>query len=198
MADRRRDPQDDLVTALVPPARPTIACPTTSAVDDRGLLFAGYDTTRNQLGLAMWMFAEYRSSGSCSRRSGLAPRAVEEVMRFAAPSVSRRGWWRKTSNSTAISSRWTMLALSTSSANHDPATYEEPWVFDITAERETHFTFGGGRTTAWARVWLEPRCRRHCRSSSPRCRSSRSTANRRGGRRWDLRPGDAPDPVHPS
>ena len=24
-----------------------------------GLLFAGYDTTRNQLGLAMWMFAQY-------------------------------------------------------------------------------------------------------------------------------------------
>jgi cytochrome P450 len=36
------------------------------------------------------------------------------------------------------------LALSTSAANHDPGTYEEPRALDITAEREPHLTFGGG------------------------------------------------------
>ena len=38
----------------------------------------------------------------------------------------------------------TLLTLSTSAANHDPAAYHEPWTFDITAEREPHSTFGGG------------------------------------------------------
>jgi cytochrome P450 len=37
-----------------------------------------------------------------------------------------------------------MLTLSTSAANHDPAAYDDPRVFDITATREPHFTFGGG------------------------------------------------------
>jgi cytochrome P450 len=28
--------------------------------------------------------------------------------------------------------------------NHDPAFYDDPRLFDITAEREPHMTFGGG------------------------------------------------------
>jgi cytochrome P450 len=34
--------------------------------------------------------------------------------------------------------------LATSSANVDPAAYDEPRTFDITVEREPHLTFGGG------------------------------------------------------
>ena len=38
----------------------------------------------------------------------------------------------------------TLLFLSTSAANHDPAAYDRPHVFDITAERAPQLTFGGG------------------------------------------------------
>ena len=37
-----------------------------------------------------------------------------------------------------------MVSLSTVAANNDPAAYEAPETFDITAEREPIFTFGGG------------------------------------------------------
>lgn len=147
MADRRRDPQDDLVTALVQARE----------ADDRlsddevrsmiaALLFAGYDTTRNQLGLAMWMFAEYPEQWKrLAADPTLALRAVEEVMRFRGTvGVAPRMVAEDFEFDGYQLSAGTMLALSTSAANHDPDTYDEPWSFDITAERETHFTFGGG------------------------------------------------------
>jgi cytochrome P450 len=147
MADRRRDPKADLVTALVQARE----------ADDRlsddevlsmiaALLFAGYDTTRNQLGLAMWLFAEYPEQWKLlAADPALTPQAVEEVMRFRGTvGVAPRMVAEEFEFDGYHLSAGTMLSLSTSAANHDPDTYDEPWSFDITAERETHFTFGGG------------------------------------------------------
>src|SRR4051812_45390822 len=84
VADRQTRPRDDLVTELVQ----------AEEAGDRltedelqsliiGLLFAGYDTTRNQLGLAMWVFAQHPDQwAQLAERPDLAPKAVEEVMRF--------------------------------------------------------------------------------------------------------------------
>jgi cytochrome P450 len=146
-ADRRLRPREDLVTALVQ----------AEEADDRlsdqevrsmiaALLFAGYDTTRNQLGLAMWLFAEHPKQWKLlAADPGLAARAVEEVMRFcgavaAAPRMVAEDFELDGYRLSA----GTMLALSTAAANHDPGAYDAPRAFDITAEREAHFTFGGG------------------------------------------------------
>src|SRR5947207_11552270 len=84
MADRRRATKNDLVTALV----------NAREADDRlsddeirtmiaALLFAGYDTTRNQLGLAMWLFAEFPDQWKAlAADPSLTANAVEEVMRY--------------------------------------------------------------------------------------------------------------------
>jgi cytochrome P450 len=147
MADRRRAPQEDLVTALVQARE----------ADDRlsddevltmiaALLFAGYDTTRNQLGLAMWLFAEHPDQWKLlGADPSLTANAVEEVMRFrgtvgVAPRLVAEDFEFDGYALTA----GTMLALSTAAANHDPDAYEEPLRFDITATRDQHFTFGGG------------------------------------------------------
>jgi cytochrome P450 len=146
-ADRRANPQDDLVTALVQATED----------DDRlsdeevfsliaALLFAGFDTTRNQLGLALWLFAEFPDQWARLRADpSLAPQAVEEVMRFrGAVSAAPRMVVDEIELDGYRVPPGTMLSLSTSSANHDPATYVEPRTFDITVSREPHFTFGGG------------------------------------------------------
>jgi cytochrome P450 len=145
--DRRRDPREDMVTALV------------QAEDegDRlsdwelramigGLLFAGFDTTRNQLGLAMALFAEHPDHWSLlAEHSELAPRAVEEVMRFrGATSVAPRIAAEDLDVDGYHVPAGTFLALGTSTANFDPAAYDDPATFDITAEREPQLTFGGG------------------------------------------------------
>jgi cytochrome P450 len=147
MADRRLRPRQDLVTALVQ----------AEEADDRlsdeevmsmiaSLLFAGYDTTRNQLGLAMWLFAEHPDQWNLlAADPALAPRAVEEVMRFGGTvSVAPRMVAEAFDFDGYHLAAGTMLALSTAAANHDPVVYDAARTFDITVEREGHFTFGGG------------------------------------------------------
>jgi cytochrome P450 len=147
VADRRTHPRDDLVTALVQ------AEDEGDRLSDQelqsmigGLLFAGYDTTRNQLGLAMWLFAEHPDQWvTLIERPDLAPTAVEEVMRFGgAVSVAPRVVAEDFVLDGYRLSAGTLLSLSTASANHDPAIYDAPEKFDITARREPQLTFGGG------------------------------------------------------
>ncbi|MGH9231353.1 MAG: cytochrome P450, partial [Acidimicrobiales bacterium] len=83
--DRRANPRDDMVTSLVE----------ASEDDDRlspgelrtmiaGLLFAGYDTTRNQLGRAMVTFCHHPDQWNrLAAEPDLAARSVDEVMRLA-------------------------------------------------------------------------------------------------------------------
>src|SRR5581483_1814040 len=84
IAERRGSPGDDLASELV------LASEDGDHLSDDelrsliiGLLFAGYDTTRNQLGLALWIFAQHPEQWALlAERPGLARDAVEEVMRF--------------------------------------------------------------------------------------------------------------------
>lgn len=145
--DRRRAPQDDLVTRLI---EAEDGGDRLSPIELRSmigaLLFAGYDTTRNQLGIAMSLFAEHPEQWDLlGREPQRVGAAVEEVLRFqgtvnVAPRVAREtldvGGYRIPAG--------TLLTLSTGAANHDPAAFDHPERFDISVERETPLTFGGG------------------------------------------------------
>ena len=145
--ERRRTPQDDLVTRLV---EAEDGGDRLSPVELRSLIasliFAGYDTTRNQLGIAMVLFAEAPSQWCLlGERPELAPSAVEEVVRFqgtvaVAPRLAREpldvGGYHIPAG--------TLVSLSTAAANHDPAAYLAPERFDITVDRAPPLTFGGG------------------------------------------------------
>ncbi len=144
---RRRDPQDDLVTSLVQASEDGDRLSNDELLSMiGGLLFAGVDTTRNQLGLAMHTFCEHPDQWSLLvSRPELAPAAVNETMRlFGAVSGIPRvtledvevGGWRIPKD--------TIVFLSLASANRDHRYFEDPMRFDITAEREAHLTFGGG------------------------------------------------------
>jgi len=147
-ADRRRQPRDDMITALVQ----------AEEADDRltedevqtliaSLLFAGHDTTRNQLGLAMWLFAEHPDQWrSLGARPELVPQAVEEVVRFAAAvNVTPRLAVEAVELDGYLIPQGTLVMVSLNGANHDPAVYAEPFTFDITVAREPINSFGGGR-----------------------------------------------------
>ncbi|HEV7734254.1 MAG TPA: cytochrome P450 [Candidatus Binatia bacterium] len=144
---RRRAPEDDLVTRLI---EAEDGGDHLSPLELRGmigaLLFAGYDTTKNQLGIAMSLFAQFpaqwRLLGDDPR---LAAAAVEEVLRFqgtvaVAPRVARD----EVTVGDFVVPAGTLLTLSTGAANHDPAAYDRPERFDITMTREPPLTFGGG------------------------------------------------------
>jgi cytochrome P450 len=147
IADRRAKPRGDLVTELVQAEE---AGDRLSDEELRsliiGLLFAGYDTTRNQLGLAVWIFARNPEQWALlAREPDRAPKAVEEVMRFrGAVDVAPRFVVEDVEFGDYVLRAGTFLMLSTSAANHDPAAFRDPDVFDITADREPQLTFGGG------------------------------------------------------
>ncbi|MBV8385153.1 MAG: cytochrome P450, partial [Acidimicrobiia bacterium] len=147
IADRRAHPRDDLATVLVQAEEDG------DRLSDEelrsliiGLLFAGYDTTRNQLGLALWVFAHHPEQWALlADTPDLARRAVEEVMRFrGSVSTAPRLVAEDFEFDGYRLEAGTLLFLSTSAANHDPATYDQPDVFDITAARDPQLTFGGG------------------------------------------------------
>jgi cytochrome P450 len=105
IARRRIEPVDDLVSAEADADR-------LSTEELRslitGLVFAGQDTTRNQLGLALQLFSEHPEQWALlAARPELAASAVEEVMRYARPSRASGGGRPRNSPSTACASRRT-------------------------------------------------------------------------------------------
>jgi cytochrome P450 len=147
IADRRRAPGEDLVSALV------------AAEDDgdrlstaelramiAGLVFAGNDTTRNQLGLGMLAFCDHPEQWTLLRtRPELAPRAVDEMMRLyptisAVPRIVHEDFEYKGMSF----KRGMFVALGLAAANADARIFGGA-PFDIATDRPSgHLTFSGG------------------------------------------------------
>ena len=111
------------------------------------LLMAGTDTTRNQLAAAIQVFCEHPDQWTLlAERPELAPKAVEEAMRFS-PIIF-------TTMRIAVDDidlagvgfpAGTMVIANTAAANRDPDVFPDPERFDITRENPpAMLTFGGG------------------------------------------------------
>ncbi|MGH3901970.1 MAG: cytochrome P450 [Pseudonocardiaceae bacterium] len=146
-AQRRQDlPGDDFISALI-----TAEEDGQRLTDDEvrrlvsGLVFAGQDTTRNQLGLAMTTFTRHPEQWRLlAERPELASTAVEELMRVnpAVPVVARVATEDFTFQDVDIPAG-THVALFLAAANTEPDTFGDA-PFDITAQRSAQLTFGGG------------------------------------------------------
>ncbi|WP_232661981.1 cytochrome P450 [Pseudonocardia sp. TRM90224] len=110
------------------------------------LLFAGNDTTRQQLGQAMRLFVAHPAQWrALADDPALAPRAVEEIMRVA-PAVNTI--WRTTDAEIVFRDltipAGTFVNVLINAAHTDPDAFGEAR-FDITATRTAgQLTFGGG------------------------------------------------------
>jgi cytochrome P450 len=117
------------------------------------LIFGGFDTTRNQLGLAMQAFLDHPAQWRLlAEHPELGPAAVEEVMRIRPTTtwVTREATADFTFDGLAIRAG-TTIHLLCESAGTDPGDAGDAGSgaamagFDITAgERRPHFGFGGG------------------------------------------------------
>jgi cytochrome P450 len=147
IADRTANPRDDFATTLVLAQRDGERLSPTELRDSMALLvFGGFDTTRNQLALAMKTFAEHPDQWALlAQRPELGKAAVEEVMRVS-PTVT---WVTREALADFEFQGLTIEAgttvhLFSESAGTDPLAFADP-SFDITAEgRVPHFGFGGG------------------------------------------------------
>jgi cytochrome P450 len=143
IAARHRDPRDDLVTSLVMSQADDGGLTATELRDSLVLLiFGGFDTTRNQLGLAMQVFLDHPDQWRfLGEHPELAAAAVEEVMRVRPTTtwVTREALADFTFDGLDIKAG-TTIHLFCESAGTDAAPD-----FDITAAgRAPHFGFGGG------------------------------------------------------
>lgn len=147
IAQRRSEPRPDLVTALVQAeeAGDHLSDGELRALIG-GLLFAGFDTTRNQLGLAMALFAERPDQwAALVERPDLVTRAVDEVTRFSgAVGAAPRFTLEEIEIDGYRLPTGTLVILSLTAANHDPTAFALPGELDITVPRDPHHSFGGG------------------------------------------------------
>lgn len=146
IADRRANPRDDFVTALVNASRDEDGRLSDTELRDAMVLlvFGGYDTTRNQLGLAMQTFSQNLGQWQLlAERPELGKAAVEEVMRInpTVRWVTREVLEDFTYQDLELTAG-TTVHLYSESAGTDPRVFTEG--FDLTAERKPHFGFGGG------------------------------------------------------
>jgi len=145
IADRAVNPADDFMSTLV------------QAENEGGLsadelrdavvlmVFGGYDTTRNQLGLAMQSFIANPAQWELlAENPALGGKAAEEVMRTN-PTVRwvTREAIEDFEHKGLLIDAGTTVHLFSESAGTDPRIFGEP-SFDIAADRKPHFGFGGG------------------------------------------------------
>ncbi len=145
--DRQRRPADDLVSTLL------------AATDDADarltrrelgaalvfLAFAGMETTRNQLGLALQTLLAHPDQWALlGQRPELGPRAVEEVMRVnpTVTWVTREALDDVDFRGLRIP-RGGIVQVLSHSAGTDPAAMPDP-SFDIREQRPPHLGFGAG------------------------------------------------------
>ncbi len=146
VAERRRDPRDDLVTTLVQATDDgDRLSPDELSVALVFLAFAGMETTRNQLGLALQTLLAHPDQWRLlAERPDLGSNAVEEVMRVN-PTVT----WvtREALEDVDLHGlhvpRGGIVQVLSHAAGTDPRAVPDP-AFDITEVRTPHHGFGAG------------------------------------------------------
>ena len=148
IAERRTQPRDDLLSDLINAEEEGDRLSTDELLSmANAILLAGTDTTRNQLGCAVALFAQHPEQFNLLRNNkGLAQQAAEEVMRYLG---AVRGTGRYASEEIVykdfIFPQGTLIFPNFVAANHDVDKFSEPLNFDITREPGTpHLTFGSG------------------------------------------------------
>jgi methyl-branched lipid omega-hydroxylase len=146
--DRRAHHRDDLTSALVE-AEVDGDRLTSAEIASFFILLvvAGNETTRNAIShgvLALSRFGEQREKWWADF-DGLAPTAVEEIVRWASPVVyMRRTLTRDFELSGIKMAEGDKATLWYNSANRDESKFADPWTFDIARNPNPHLGFGGG------------------------------------------------------
>jgi cytochrome P450 len=148
IAERRADPRDDLLSDLIAIEEEGDRLSTEEmAMLAQAVLMAGTDTTRNQLACSVALFAEHPDQWRLlAERPALAPRAVEESMRYlGAVRATVRFASEELIYRDVVFPQGTIVSTSLAGANRDPEIWQAADQFDITQERGTaQMTFGSG------------------------------------------------------
>jgi cytochrome P450 len=147
LAERRAEPRNDLISELLQAheqgdhlsEQELIVTATT-------LLLAGHETTVNLIGNGMLALLRQPDQLALLReRPELTPSAVEEFLRYEAPSqMASRVAPEEMEIGGQIVGRGEILNLLLGSGNHDPEAFSVPDRLDVTRANNRHLAFGTG------------------------------------------------------
>ncbi|MFI6685634.1 cytochrome P450 [Streptomyces sp. NPDC050485] len=152
LAEKRRNPGDDLISALI------------QAADEEGgdrlsgaellgmawlLLVAGHETTVNLISNGMLALLSHPEQLAALRADfdGLIDNAVEEMLRYDGPVETPTYRFTKEPveiGGTVIPGGGQLVLVAMADANRDPARFEAPHRFDIRRDARGHVAFGHG------------------------------------------------------
>lgn len=144
---RRSNPQDDLITALVMVEDAGDQLTTDELVSTCVLLLnAGHEATVNVVGNGFnALFKHPGQMDSLKSTPALIPPAVEELMRFDTPLQLFRRWVLQDMTYEGIElKQGTEVALLFGAANHDPDIFDKPTTLQFARDPNPHISFGGG------------------------------------------------------
>ncbi len=149
IAQRRSAPKDDLLTDMIAAEEEGDRLSTEELeMMVEAVIVGGTDTTRNQLGLCLAVFLDHPEQWALlARQPELAPRAVEECMRFwGAVNGTIRYATEDIEMDGVIFPKGAFMSTSLATANFDASVFPDPERFDITREPvgSPHMSFGSG------------------------------------------------------
>ncbi|BBX62068.1 methyl-branched lipid omega-hydroxylase [Mycobacterium saskatchewanense] len=146
--DRRVNHHDDLTTSLVEAEVDGDRLSSSEIASFFILLVvAGNETTRNAISHGVLALSRYPRQRDkwWSDYDGLAPTAVEEIVRWASPVVyMRRTLTQDFELSGVRMAAGDKATLWYNSANRDESKFATPWAFDVARNPNPHLGFGGG------------------------------------------------------
>lgn len=144
---RRGHLTDDLLSTLIRAEEEgDRLTPEELLVQGMGLLVAGFETTIGLIGNGSHALAHHPGELARLRAEpGLAPRAVEECLRFDPPiGVTTRVLHADAVFGGLTIPRDTQVWALLAAANRDPERFPDPDRFDVTRDPNPHLSFGGG------------------------------------------------------
>jgi cytochrome P450 family 130 len=148
IAERRREPRDDLVSALL-----AVGSEGGDALSEEEilgfcylLLIGGNDTTTNLIGNGMeWLARRPDQRAQVVAEPGLLPQAIEEMLRREPPTqTSARQTTRDVELHGVVIPADTRVLLVWGAANLDEREFAEPETFDVHRAPERHLSLGHG------------------------------------------------------
>lgn len=146
-AERRRHPQNDLLSALVSVEEAGDHLTMNELYATSSLLFvAGHETTINLIGNGMLALLRHPDQFELLKHEqGLAKTAVEEFLRYDSPvQMTARIVLEEMDFGGYTFPRGAQVVFLLGAANHDPERFEKPGQLDITRQKNQHLSFGGG------------------------------------------------------